>query len=76
MSDKSFSAVYFCFWSFRYLDQSLLTGFHGKSTVTVVKHACIWNQSTKQNGQRLADCLFDWDETRSKKGLINTGITV
>jgi hypothetical protein len=49
MSDKRFDTVYRYLWSSRYIDQSLLTGFHGKSTVTVVKHTFIWNQSTKQH---------------------------
>ena len=46
-SDKSFSTVNCCVLSFWYLDQSLLTGFSGKTTLTVVKHTFIWNQSTK-----------------------------
>lgn len=45
-SDKGFSTVNYYVLSFWYLDQSLLTGFSGKTTVTVVKHTFIWNQST------------------------------
>jgi hypothetical protein len=53
----------------QYLVQSLLTGFDSISTlhVTVVKHSFIWNQSTKQHGQRLADLIFGGGETRSEK---------
>ena len=75
MPDKRFGTVNCCRWSFWYLDQSLLTGLHGKSTVTVVNHAFIWNQSTKQHVQRLADCLLGWGQTRSQEKYCNVILT-